>query len=87
MNNEICAAVEAKIKEKLHYFDVTRWYNQFGCYVNHSTAPNIRPHPPVFIRGKYRLGFTSTVDIPSDDEVVSDYIFEDKEIPWLGKSY
>ena len=86
MNNEICAAVEAKIEGNLHYFDATRRYIQFGRYINHSTAPNIRPHPPIFIRGKYHLGFTSTVDIPSGDELVWDYIFRDKEIPWLGKS-
>ena len=85
-NNETCAAVEAKIEGRINYFDATRRYNQFGRYINHSTAPNVRPHPPIFIRGKYRLAFTSVVEIPSGDELVWDYNFRDKDIPWLGKS-
>ena len=34
------------------YFDATRKYHQFGCYLNHVLSPNATIMPPVYVRGK-----------------------------------
>ena len=51
--------------------------------MNHSVMPNAKAVPPWFVRGKYRLGFLATQEIPEGNEVVWDYGMRDSELPWL----
>ena len=80
---EICASVEAKVNSKTMHFDGTRRYNQFGIYINHSITPNIKPFPPVFVRGKHRIGFFSSKPIQKNEELHWDYCYRDPKWPWL----
>ena len=84
-NDEIVANIEAKVNGKIMHFDATRRLNQFGRYINHSTVPNIKPHPPLFVRGKYCVGFYSTTPIAEKEEIVWDYNDRNSQFPWLSK--
>ena len=59
------------------FFDATRKFHQFGRYLNHALSPNATLMPPVYIRGKWRVGFLSLTDISEGDEVVWDYQVRD----------
>ena len=83
-NEEKTAAVEAKIDGHRYFFDATRRLEQYGAYINHSINPNIRPFPPVFVRGKYRFGFLAMRDISPGEELTWDYNTRDPKWPWLS---
>ena len=61
LNNEGSCTIEAKVKGKKMFFDATRHMDQFGRYVNH--VARVQPHPPLFVRGKWRVGFYATTNI------------------------
>ena len=82
-NEEIVATVEAKVDGRVMFFDGTRRLNQFGSLINHSTRPNCKPFPPVFVRGKYRIGFLALKNICKDQELTWDYNYRDPKWPWL----
>lgn len=54
---------------------------QIGRYINHAAGgeagiggqANCRPHRPLFVRGKWRVGFISTRDIKAGEELLYDY--------------
>ena len=59
-------------------FDATRVFgvgrDNYGRYINHAKrGVNCRPYPPLFIRGKYRVGFIALKDIQEGDELFWDY--------------
>lgn len=84
INNEGARVVECKHDSKKYYFDATRRVNQFGVYANHSTAPNCKLYPPLFVRGKLRLSLVSIGNINARDEIVWDYGDRDPNFPWLS---
>lgn len=51
-NDEAAKIVQMKEGKATIYFNETSRFNQFGTYVNHSTSPNCRLVPPLFVRGK-----------------------------------
>lgn len=57
-----------------------------GRYINHSRHPNIRPYPPIFVRGKSRIGMYSLSDIRGNDELMWDYGITTGEMPWKKSS-
>ena len=59
--------------EKILCWDATRIYHQFGRYRNHAQHPNAKLTSPLWVRGKWRIGFVATKDITEGDEVVWDY--------------
>ena len=59
------------------YFDATRKFHQLGRYLNHALNPNATLMPPIYVRGKWCIGFMSLTDINEGDEVVWDYIIRD----------
>ena len=64
--------------------DATRKLNQFGCYINHTRhGINIKPHPPLLGREKYRVGFYSLKDIQKGEELFYDYNDSDADHLWL----
>ena len=85
LNNESSSCVEVKINGKQKYFDGTRRFNQFGRFINHSTSPNLQLHPPLFVRGKHRIGFFSLHNIPANTELTWDYADRNPEFPWLSE--
>lgn len=54
-------------------WDATRHFNQIARYMNHAKKANAKPTHPIFIRQKWRIGFTASTDINEGDEVVWDY--------------
>ena len=55
LNNEGSCTIESKGRCFLMHMD------QFGRYVNH--VARVQPHPPLFVRGKWRVGFYATTNI------------------------
>lgn len=82
-NEEVSASVEAKVDGKILHFDGTRRFNQFGSFINHSINPNVKPFPPLLVRGKFRIGFFSARDIAQNEELHWDYNYRDPKWPWL----
>ena len=65
-------------------YDATRAFHQFGRYANHSLKrANMVPSAPVYVRGKYRIGFTALQDIQPGEELFWDYGDRKSEMPWL----
>ena len=61
LNNEASCTIEAKVQGKKMFFDATRHMDQFGRYINHvARGCNVQPHPPLFVCGKWRIGFYAT---------------------------
>lgn len=54
-------------------WDATRHLHQYGRYINHALQPNAILTSPLYVRGKWRLGFLAVKDIAVGDEVVWDY--------------
>ena len=61
-----------------------------GRYMNHSGRPNIRHYPPMFVRGKSRIGMYSICAVKKNEELVWNYGITTGKMPWKkssGKSY
>ena len=54
-------------------------------YINHSASPNVRPHPPLFVKGKYRVGFVALHDIEAGTELLWDYGHQRSPADWLRR--
>ena len=88
MNDEASCTIEAKVKGKKMFFDATRHMDQFGRYINHvAKGCNVQPHPPLFVRGKWRIGFYATTNISPGEELFWDYGCRDSQIPWMSSEY
>ena len=81
-NDETSATISFKVGRTKYFYDATRRYNQMGRYMNHSRRPNIRPYPPLFVRGKSRIGMYSINDIKKNEELLWDYGITTGEMPW-----
>ena len=87
-NDEASCTIEAKVQGKKMFFDATRHMDQFGRYINHvARGCNVQPHPPLFVRGKWRDGFYATTNISPGEELFWDYGCQDSEIPWMSAEY
>ena len=65
-------------------YDATRAFHQFGRYANHSLKrANMVPSAPVYVCGKYRIGFTALQDIQPGEELFWDYGDRKSKMPWL----
>ena len=82
-NDEGSFTIEAPIKGRKFCFDATRKFHQIGRYLNHSRAPNVRPHRPVWVRGKWRIGMVSLREIDAGEELTWDYGDRSSSFEWL----
>lgn len=60
-------------------------------YINHAVegragGANVRPLPPVFVKGKYRVGFISLRAIEVSEELFWDYGQQRGAEPWLQRT-
>ena len=62
-------------------WDATRHYHQLGRYLNHARNANAVLTLPLYVRGKWRIGFLAKTDIRTGDEVVWDYGIQGED--WL----
>ena len=54
-------------------WDATRRFEQIGRYMNHAQQGNAKLTSPMYVRGKWRIGFISIRNIEEGDEVVWNY--------------
>ena len=54
-------------------WDATRYFHQYGRYLNHAFHPNAILTSPLFVRGKWWIGYLAAKNINPGDEVVFDY--------------
>ena len=72
-NGEGSYLLETQFGKKL-IFDATRCYDQVGRYINHaSLKTNCNYWRPLYVRGKYRVGFVATRNICKGEELLYDY--------------
>lgn len=45
----------------------------FFRYINHSSSPNLKMHPPLNIGGKWRVGLVALCDIKAGEEICYHY--------------
>ena len=57
--------------------DATRAYGTIGRLVNHSPNPNVKGRVAV-VEGKLRMGFLAMKDLKRGDEVLVDYVEEER---------
>ena len=56
------------------YFDPSLRPNAIGKYINHAaTGGNVTLFPPLFARGKMRVGFVAKKAISTGEELFYDY--------------
>ena len=84
INQEGSFILEVKIPNgKVVYLDATRRFEQFGRYINHSACyPNVKLARPMFLKGKWRVGFVAQRNIEAGEELRYDYGIRDPELPW-----
>ena len=83
-NEEGSYLLETQVGKKL-VFDAMRAYDQFGRYLNHaSSGGNARYWRPLFVRGKWRVGFVAVRDIQKGDEITYDYGV--RGLTWMAPS-
>ena len=82
-NGELSFHILARVRVHPYIFDGTRSGHQIPRYMNHSPNPNCRPHAPLYIRNKWRVGFYSVQAFKRGEEVLWDYSTRDRDIPWL----
>ena len=87
MNNEGCYVLEAQLPMDKGWIclDATRNTNSWGRYINHSATPNLKPHNPVMVRGKWRVGFVALRDIQKGEELFYDYGHQRNAPDWMKK--
>ena len=84
LNGEGCYLLETCYKPKL-VFDATRCFDQIGRYINHSSSGgNCCYWRPLYVRGKYRVGFVATRHIRAGEELYYDYGV--RGLDWMSKS-
>ena len=60
----------------------TQYYNQVGHYLDHAQSSNTALTPPIWAKGKWRIGLVAVRDIQKGDDVVRDYMVKREE--WSG---
>ena len=70
-NEETSATFMFPVGRKKFYYDTTRRFNEIGRY--HSKTANVKPHCPLIIQGKSRIGMYTIKDVLTDEEVEWDY--------------
>ena len=76
INNEGSFILEAKVGNGTKMcFDATRTIYSYGRLINHagSKMANIKPHRPLYINNKWRIGFYAVHDIQAGEELLFDY--------------
>ena len=77
--------LERQVGRSWVLFDATRKLDQYGRYTSHARCGvNVKLHPPLKVRGKYRVGFYSLTDIKAGDELFYDYNDRGPEHPQLN---
>jgi hypothetical protein len=81
-NGKGCHIMEVVAGEKRMCLDATIATSTFGRYINHTSRDkaNIKPHCPLFVRGKWRVAFLATRDISIGEELRYDY-GQEKDMP------
>ena len=87
-NEEGCFVIEAKISTgEVMCFDATRTINSFGRLINHGLPceVNIKPHIPVKVGGKWKIGFYALRDIQNGEELLYDYGKQPNQPHWMDR--
>ena len=86
-NGEGCYVLEVVIEGRKMCLDATISLTSFGRYINHipSKKANVKMHPPLFVRGKWRVAFLATQDISVGSELGYDYGQEGMIPDWMRR--
>jgi len=86
-NGEGCYVLEVIAGGKRICLDATIAISSFGRYINHVARKkaNVKLHPPLWVRGKWRVAFLATKDINIGEELGYDY-GQEKDMPdWMRR--
>ena len=75
--------MEVQTKEGWYCLDATRRMGSLGRLLNHSANPNLKPFRPLWVRGKWRVGFLAIRDIAAGEELTWHYSCPPQGHQWL----
>lgn len=86
-NDEGCYILDIQTKEGWMCLDATRYLSSPGRLLNHapSAQATLKPFRPLLLKGKWRVGFTSTRDLHPGEELTWNYGCAPNGIEWLGQ--
>ena len=87
MNEEPCMVLEVQTRKGWMCLDATRKIGTVGRLFNHAPSgrATLQPHKPLFVRGKWRVGFLAARNILPGEELTWDYGCPPEGQPWLMK--
>ena len=87
LNNEGCMILEVETSQGWFCLDATRRHNTLGRLMNHAPPrkATLRPFKPLFVKGKWRVGFIAVKDLDPNTELTWDYGCVADGQEWLMK--
>lgn len=71
----------------IYFITSNQLYMPLSRYINHALPgkANVKPHPVLFVNGKYRVGFYALRDICPGEELFWDYSYQKNAPNWLRR--
>jgi hypothetical protein len=87
-NREGCYVLEVVAGGRKMCLDATDNLNSWGRYVNHlpRKKANLRVHPPLLVRDKWRVAMMASRDIKKGEELGYDYGQERDLVDWMRRT-
>ena len=87
LNDEPCMILEVETPQGWFCLGATRHFNTLGRLINHAPRQQAttKPTKPLFIKGKWRVGFVANRDLKKGEELTWDYGCPPQGQPWLMK--
>ena len=86
-NGEGCYILDTLTRDGWVCLDATRRLSSAGRLLNHApkSVATLTPFKPLFVRGKWRVGFVATRDLSPGEELTWDYGCQPGGVDWLRR--
>ena len=84
-NDEGCYLLDVLTRDGWVCLDATRCFSSMGRLLNHApkTVATLTPHKPLFVGGKWKVGFVASRDLLPGEELTWDYGCKPGGQEWL----
>ena len=86
-NEEGCYIIDVHTRDGWVCLDATRSFSAIGRLLNHAprAVATLTPYKPLFVGGKWRVGFTASRQLHPGEELTWDYGCEPGGLEWLKR--